>query len=233
MLLAGATAPEPLPVQNLIEADLWDQLPADLPELLALLPSADLYLQDEVQFAFHPTLTRVWCRKGRRGQRLVEAPGENRKVYGFGLVDWRDGWFDGRVAPGRTADVFCEQMRAAVARSKQRGRVAIVIADNLKIHTPAGSLLVRSLLSEFKNHLYLVYTPAYDPDANRIEWLWRVSRRVVTHNHHRSAFELLLTDVEKHFQALARTPAEILRHIGSPFAPDKDQDDPLSLAKAA
>jgi DDE superfamily endonuclease len=97
-------------------------------------------------------------------------------VYGFGLVDWRDGWFDVRVAPGRTADVFCEQVRAATARSKQRGRVAIVIADNLRTHTAAGLLLVRSLLSEFKDHLYLVYTPAYDPDANRIEWLWRVSR---------------------------------------------------------
>ena len=147
MLLAGATAPEPLPVHDLVEADLWDQLPADLPDLLTLVPRADLYLQDEMQVAFHPTLTRVWCHKGRRGQRLVEAPGDNRKVYGFGLVDWRDGWFDGRVAPGRTAGVFCEQVRAAVARSKQRGRVAIVIADNLKTHTPAGSLLVRSLPS--------------------------------------------------------------------------------------
>jgi hypothetical protein len=81
--------------------------------------------------------------------------------------------------------------------------------------------------------LYLVYTPAYDPDANRIEWLWRVSRRVVTHTHHRSTFELLLADVEQHFQTLARTPAEVLRHIGSPFAPDKDHDTPLSLAQAA
>jgi hypothetical protein len=145
VLLAGATAPEPLPVHDLVEADLWSQLPADLTALLALLPQADLYLQDEMQVAFHPTLTRVWCRKGRRGQRLVEAPGDNRRVYGFGLVDWRDGWFDGRVAPGRTADVFCEQVRAAVARSKQRGRVAIVLADNLKTHTSAGSLLVRSM----------------------------------------------------------------------------------------
>jgi hypothetical protein len=40
-------------------------------------------------------------------------------------------------------------------------------------------------------------------------------------------------DVEKHFQALAQTPAEILRHIGSSLAPDKDQDAPLSLAQAA
>ena len=143
-------------------------------------------------------------------------------MYGFGLVDWRDGWFDGRVAPGRTADVFCEQVRAAVAHSKCRGRVAIVIADNLKAHTPAGSLLVRSMLAELKEHLYLVYTPAYDPDANRIEWLWRISRRVVTHNHQRSDFALLLADVETHFQALTQTPDDVLRHIGSPFAPDKE-----------
>jgi DDE superfamily endonuclease len=141
-----------------------------LSALLALMPHADLYLQDEVQFAFHPTLTRVWSRKGRRRQRLIEAPGDNRKVYGFGLVDWRNGWFDGRVTSGRTADVFCEQVRAAVARSKCRGRVAIVIADNLKTHTAAGSLLVRSMLAELQEHLSLVYTPAYDPDADRIEW---------------------------------------------------------------
>ncbi len=60
-----------------------------------------------------------------------------------------------------------------------------------------------------------------------------VSRRVVTHNHHRSTFELLLADVEQHFQALAQAPAAVLRHIGGPFAPDKDQDAPLSLAQAA
>jgi hypothetical protein len=143
VLLAGATEPEPLPVKDLVEADLWSQLPADVSELLALLPRADLYLQDEVQFAFHPTLTRAWSLKGRRGQRLVEAPGDNQKVYGFGLVDWRDGWFDGRIATGWTADVFCEQGRAAVARSEARGRAVIIIADNLKTHTAQGSLLMR------------------------------------------------------------------------------------------
>ena len=30
VVLAGATAPEPLPVRDLVEADLWSQLPADL-----------------------------------------------------------------------------------------------------------------------------------------------------------------------------------------------------------
>ena len=55
MLLAGTTVPEPLPVHDLVEADLWSQLPADLTALLALLPQADLDLQDEMQVAFHPT----------------------------------------------------------------------------------------------------------------------------------------------------------------------------------
>jgi hypothetical protein len=61
----------------------------------------------------------------------------------------------------------------------------------------------------------------------------RISRRVVTHHHRRSTFELLLADVEQHFQELGKTPAEVLRHIGSPFAPDQEHDAPLSLAQAA
>ncbi len=52
----------------------------------------------------------------------------------------------------RDARLMCDvaQVRAAVARSKQRGRVAIVLADNLKTHTAAGSLLVRSLPSRIQ-----------------------------------------------------------------------------------
>jgi transposase len=230
VILAGAGTPTPPPVTALVDADLLEDVPPDVDELLRLLPHADVYLQDEVQFAFHPTLTRVWCRKGRRGQRLVEAPGANDKVYGFGLVDWCEGWFDGRLAPGRTADVFCTQVRAAVARSRARGHLAIVIADNLRTHSPAGSKLVRQMLGELAEHLRLIYTPSYDPDANRIEWLWRWSRREVTHNHQRSTFGALLEDIRSHFQTLAQQPALILRHIGSHFAEQGAEDQLLACA---
>ncbi len=154
MLLAGATAPTPLPVHDLVEADLWDQLPADLPELLALLPRADLSLQDEMQVTFHPTLTRLWCRKGRRGQRLVEAPGDNRHPS-MALVWWTGAMAGSMGELLQDAPRMCDvaQVRPAVARSKQRGRVAIVIADNLRTHTVAGSLLVRSLPSRIQGSL--------------------------------------------------------------------------------
>jgi hypothetical protein len=200
--------------------DLW---PEDLPGLLGLLGRADVYLQDEVELALHPTLTRVWSRRGRAGQRLVQAPGNNDKRYGFGLVDWRDGHLDFALAAGRRAGPFVAQLRRAHARSAARGRVAMVVVDNAATHTAKGSRLVRALLGELgaapTPELVVVYTPAYDPEANRIEWLWRALRRAVTHTHRRQTLAELLTDAEA--WAATISPAEVLAQIGSPFAPDQ------------
>ena len=216
LLAAAAPAPPPCWDQVLDPARLGGAWPDDLPTLLALLPRADLYLQDEVEVALHPPLTRLWCRRGRLGQRKVQAPGTNAKRSGFGLVDWRTGWFDWELAEGRRAAPFCAQVRRAVARSRARGRIAIIILDNLSIHTPAGSRLVRALLAELGDWVRFVYTPAYDPDSNRIEWLWRALRRAVTHTHQRTPLAELLADADAWAREL--TPRQILRQIGSPSA---------------
>src|SRR6266700_3477383 len=219
-LLAAAAAAVPPPAADLVpDATLADDLfPEDLPRLLGLLGRADLYLQDEVEVALHPTLTRVWSRAGRAGQRLVQAPGKNFKQYGFGLVDWRDGQLDWAVAEGRRAVPLVAQLRRAAERSRQRGRIAMVILDNLGIHTPKGSRLLRALLAELGEQLVLVYTPTYDPDANRIEWLWRALRRGVTHTHQRQLLQDLLADADRWARTI--TPAQVLAQIGSPFALD-------------
>jgi DDE superfamily endonuclease len=220
-LLAAAASPVPPPVGDLIPDPTLaeDLFPEDLPHLLGLLGRADLYLQDEVEVALHPTLTRVWSRAGRAGQRRVQAPGNNAKQYGFGLVDWREGWLDFALADGRRAAPLCAQLRRAVARSRQRHKIAMVILDNLGIHTPKGSRLLRGLLAELGEDLVLVYTPPYDPDANRIEWLWRALRRTVTHTHQRQTLAELLADAD--WWARTITPAHVLSQIGSPFAPDQ------------
>ena len=145
-------------------------------------------------------------------------------------MDWCDGWCEGRLAPSRTAEVCCAQVRAAVARSRARGRMAFVIVDNLRTHTPAGSKLVRQMLGELAEHLRLISTPAYDPDANRIEWLWRWSRREVTHNHQRETFAALVEDIHVHFQTLAQHADLVLRQIGSPFADLEPVVQPLAYA---
>jgi hypothetical protein len=219
-LLAAAASAVPPPAVDLVpDATLAEDLfPEDLPRLLGLLERADLYLQDEVEVALHPTLTRVWSRAGRTGQRLVQAPGKNFKQYGFGLVDWRDGHLDFELADGRRAAPLVAQLRRAAERSLKRGRIAMVILDNLGIHTPKGSRLLRALLAELGQQLVLVYTPTYDPDANRIEWLWRALRRSVTHTHQRKTLADLVADADRWAHTI--TPAQVLSQIGSPFALD-------------
>jgi transposase len=188
-------------------------------ELLALLPQADLYVQDEVDVRHHPTLTRVWSRKGHAGQRLVRAPGTSLKAVGFAAVNWRDGWCSWGFAPGRTAQPFVKKLDHLVERSQGRGWAAIVLLDNARIHTPQGAKVVREALGRHGEKLRLVPTPDYDPQANPAELLFRPFRRAVTHNHHRDDVVDLFRDAFRYFEDLDRHPGWALRHLGSPFTP--------------
>jgi hypothetical protein len=116
-----------------------------------------------------------------------------------------------------------------VERSTARGRKAIVLLDKRGIHTPRRSKLRRALVEDCKDHLLLVYTPPDDPDANRIEGLWRALRAAVTHHHQPQTLEELLNDATVWADALA--PAAVLAHVGSPFA--HEPPSPQALKHAA
>jgi transposase len=120
------------------------------------------------------------------------------------------------------ATVFVEQLDHLVERSQARGRVAIALVDNARFHTPQGSTAVRAALERHGAQLRLVYTPAYDPNANPTEGLWPPLRRSVTHNHQRADFWDLYYDAKQYFTDLDAEPDRALRHIGSPFAMSED-----------
>ena len=83
---------------------------------------------------------------------------------------------------------------------------------------PHGYLLVRQLVADYEGKLHIVHTPPYDPEANHIERLWRVSRHIVTHWQQRTGLGTQSADAKMHFKWLADNPANLLCHIGSPFA---------------
>jgi hypothetical protein len=219
VLLAAAALPSPPPLAALLPDLTGAALlaPADpsRQELLALLPRAAVSLPDEGQIALHPTLTRVGCRRGRRGQRRVPAPGTNQRKGGFGAGEWRAGWVDWAVADKRAAAPFCAPLRRLVARAQQRGRIALVVLDNLGLHTVRGSTQLRAVLAG-GSALRLVDTPSDDPESNRIAWLWALFRDAVPHNHQRPTRGALLQDAEQWVQDLR--PVDARRHIGSPGA---------------
>jgi transposase len=148
-------------------------------------------------------------------------------------LDWSIGVMVGSIGSGRlvVGQHRCARSCAALWRSHARGRIAVVLLDNLGIHTPKGSLLLRQLLTELRGQLVLVYTPAYDPDSNRIEWLWRSLRRAVTHTHTRTTLPPLLEDTDGWARTIS--PMEVLRQIGSPFADNLEPIDHQAVAHAA
>lgn len=204
---------------DLIDHDQWADVPPDIEELLALLARADLYVQDEMNLDLHPTLTRTWSRKGRRGQRRVRAPGVNRKLVAFGAIDWRTGWLSHGIAWSRNSEQVCLQIDHLVERSSQRGRVALLLWDNLGVHPRRGSLKLRECLDRHGAQVRLVYTPPYDPESNPAERLWRAMRSKVTHNHHRDSLVDLHQDAQTYLANLDAAPDRVLAHMGSPFAP--------------
>lgn len=210
---------------DLIEPEFWQDVPPDVPELLRLLALSDVYVQDEIDIRLHPTLARVWSRRGSRGQREVRAPGRSFKFVGFGAVEWREGWVSVGYGDHRSAEIFCQQLDHLVEHSSSRNRRALVILDNLKIHTEAGSKLLRETLEKHGDKLRLVYTPPYDPEANPTERLWPHFRLAVTHNHHRDTLPELYYDTVAYFEELDTKPDTVLSHIGSPFAAKPATDE--------
>ena len=108
-----------------------------------------------------------------------------------------------------------------MARSPTRGRGAIVIADNVRTDTAAGSRLVRQMLAELQGRLHLVSTSAAAPDANRLAWLWRISRKAVIHHHQRATWLEVQSDIVPHVALLRQRPDEGLRRLGSAFPKDR------------
>jgi hypothetical protein len=96
---------------------------------------------------------------------------------------------------------------------------------------PKGSRRLRALLTELGEQLVWVSTPTYDPDANRIEWLWRGLRRAVTHTHQRASLAELLADAEQWARTIS--PTEVLSQIGSPRATDQPPATDEELDHAA
>jgi putative transposase len=119
------------------------------------------------------------------------------------------------LPPLDAAAAFCEQLQAVVARSRARGRVAIVLCDNLRTHMAAGATVVRQLLTDLEGHLQVVYTPAYDPDANRIGMLWRHFRREVTHCELFKTMDALVDAATDFFARRNWEPRTTLSVIGS------------------
>jgi transposase len=114
-------------------------------------------------------------------------------------VDWRSGATIRLYADRRDSLTFCALCDALVRRSRTRGRQAIILVDNARFHRPEQSRQVAALLRRHGPWLRLVFLPAYSPELQPLDHLFRVLRARVTHNHHRHSLDALQADAEAFF----------------------------------
>jgi len=175
---------------------------------------ADLYAQDEADLALLPTLTRTWMRRGE--QLKIAAPGINEKRSVSCATDLAEGMPLWRTDERRCADQFCATLVAGAERSTGRGRVAVFLVDNARSHRVGKTGIVRRGLDALAGRVVLVFQPAYSPDLQPGEKVWRQWRPNVTHNHRRGTLEALQQDSDAWFSRMAAQPEALRRALALP-----------------
>lgn len=223
MLSAGAAAPSPpptgppMPLLPEVRSEQVDPADKDgISWLRGLLANgrADLYGQDEADLALLPTLTRTWMPRGVQLQ--VPAPGCNEKCSVSCATDVGDGGLLWRTDERRCADQFCQTLAAGADRSTARGRLAVFLVDNAKSHRVGKTGIVRRGLDALAGRVVLVFQPAYSPDLQPAERVWRQWRPNVTHNHRRDTLLALQQDSDGWMCRMATTPQAVLQALAIP-----------------
>lgn len=136
----------------------------------------------------------MWIPPEDKDPTVLLAP-TRKSISLFGAVNVKDGRLITRFEEKFDAMTF-KYFIMQLLRTKKPGRKIVVILDNAKYH---HAKLLKPLLTKHRNYLRLEFLPAYSPDLNPIERVWKLTRRICTHNvHFEKLFQLKIAVHKQH-----------------------------------
>jgi transposase len=160
---------------------------------------------DEVSFAQWGSLARTWAPKG--SQPKIKTAGKRKGLKMFGAIEFFGGSFQYMETPekfnGESYIIFLQQLL------ERYSVPVILIEDGASYHRSA-------IVKEFKhrmaslNRLFVHRLPAYSPDYNPIEKLWKNTKRDSTHCKYFPTFEDLRAAVVKAFNKYMEDATKII-----------------------
>jgi transposase len=108
---------------------------------------------------------------------LQHAP-TRKSVACFGAVSLGTGQFVRMMCPIFNAATFRTFLRRLL-RQQTPGRRMIVVLDNARYH---HAKLLATFLRRHARQLHLLFLPPYSPQLAPIERVWKLTRRLATHN---------------------------------------------------
>jgi transposase len=125
---------------------------------------------------------------------LLHAPTRKQTAV-FGAVCPADGRL--LTMPAETFDAQSFQVfLGQLLRRRRSGRLMVVVVDNARWHHARA---LQPWLHEHRRVLRLDFLPPYSPDLNVVERVWKLTRRLCTHNVYFETLQSLIDVVREQF----------------------------------
>jgi transposase len=149
----------------------------------------------------------MWVAPEVKDPVLMHAP-TRKSVACFGAVSLSTGKFVRALCEKFDALTF-ESFLKRLLRHRSRSKRMVVILDNARYH---HAILLAPLLRKYRRILTLLFLPPYSPQLAPIERVWKLARRMATHNRFFATLHELLAAVEQCFDRW-RTSNSVLRRL--------------------
>lgn len=138
---------------------------------------------------------------------LLHAP-MRKSVALFGAVNLRTGQLVTQFCSPFNAITFGTFLRTLL-RHRSPTRRLVLVLDNARYH---HATLLRPYLTETRHLLSLSFLPPYSPALNPIERVWKLARKLCTHNQYFPLLADLVTAVSAQLE-LWRKPNPVLARL--------------------
>lgn len=173
------------------------------------MAAIDLWFLDEVHFQQYGSRCRMWIPPEDKEPVLYHEPTRDKVGY-FGAVRLRDGKFVYcRETESFNAETFWTFLKRLRQVSSRSGRKAVVVLDNVRYH---HATLHKDWRQECKDSFQLEFLPAYSPELNAIERMWKATRRLCLHNQYFESLDQVTEAIEEQFEKWTK-PNESLRKL--------------------
>lgn len=131
-----------------------------------------------------------------------------KSVACFGAVSLRTGKFLRSLCTTFNAVTF-ETFLKTLLRHRSRDTRMVLVLDNARYH---HAVLLKPLLRRYRAVLTLLFLPPYSPQLAPIERVWKLARRLATHNRFFATLDDVLTAVSTCFDRW-RKPNSVLQRL--------------------
>lgn len=149
----------------------------------------------------------MWVAPEIKDPVVMHAP-TRKSVACFGAVSLASGKFVHAMSPKFDAQTFLAFLKKLL-RHRTRGKKMVIVLDNARYH---HAVLLAPFLRRHRKVLSLLFLPPYSPQLAPIERVWKLTRRLATHNRFFASLDQLLDAVALCFSRW-RKPNSILRRL--------------------